>query len=92
VEAAAFADNNEGLCLDASTGVSIPSPKVTPRMKNDAYEEATRMILHIRELMHGMEQKAEFAAYLAQVRLRYKPKRNLMKLLDREGLGGRESC
>ena len=56
---------------------------IIARMKNDAYDEATRMILHIRELMHGMGQKAEFAAYLAQVRLRHKPKRNLMKLLDK---------
>lgn len=52
------------------------------RMKNDAYEEAIRMIRHIRTLMHGMGQQAGFAAYLAQVRLRHKPKRNLMKLLD----------
>ncbi len=56
---------------------------IIAQMKNPAYEEATRMICHIRELMHGMGQKAEFAAYLAQVRLRHKPKRNLMKLLDR---------
>lgn len=56
---------------------------VIARMKNDAYEEATRMILHIRELMHGMGEKVAFSAYLAQVRLRHKPKRNLMKLLER---------
>jgi tetratricopeptide (TPR) repeat protein len=55
---------------------------IIAQMKNDAYEEATQMIRHIRELMHGLGQKAEFAAYLAQVRLRHKPKRNLMKLLD----------
>lgn len=56
---------------------------IIARMKNDAYEEATRMILHIRELMHGMGQQVEFAAYFAQLRLRHKPKRNLMKLLDK---------
>jgi uncharacterized Zn finger protein len=55
---------------------------IIAQMKNPAYEEATKMIRHIRELMHGMGQKAEFAAYFAQVRLRHKPKRNLMKLLD----------
>lgn len=55
---------------------------IIAQMKNPAYEEATQMIRHIRELMHGMGQKAEFAAYFAQVRLRHKPKRNLMKLLD----------
>lgn len=52
------------------------------RKKNDAYEEAVGMIGKIRELMTGMEKKAEFAAYLAQLRVRHKPKRNLMKLLD----------
>jgi tetratricopeptide (TPR) repeat protein len=54
---------------------------IISRMKNDAYEEATRMLKHIRDLMGGMEQHAEFAAYLADVKLRHKPKRNLMKLL-----------
>lgn len=51
------------------------------RMKNDAYEEATRMVKHIGELMRGLGRHAEFAAYLADVKLRHKPKRNLMKLL-----------
>jgi len=51
------------------------------RMKNDAYEEATRMVKHIGELMRGLGKQAEFAAYLADVKLRHKPKRNLMKLL-----------
>ena len=55
---------------------------IIAQMKNPAYEEATLMIRHIRELMYSIGQKAEFAAYLAQVRLRHKPKRNLMKLLD----------
>ena len=51
------------------------------RMKNDAYEEATRMVKHIGELMRGLGKQAEFSAYLADVKLRHKPKRNLMKLL-----------
>jgi len=51
------------------------------RMKNDAYAEATRMVKHIGELMRGLGRQAEFAAYLADVKLRHKPKRNLMKLL-----------
>lgn len=55
---------------------------VIERKKNDAYEEAVRMIGKIRELMAGMGKKAAFAAYLAEVRLRHKPKRNLMKLLE----------
>lgn len=51
------------------------------RMKNDAYEEATQMVKHIGELMFGLGKQVEFAAYLADVKLRHKPKRNLMKLL-----------
>jgi uncharacterized Zn finger protein len=54
---------------------------IISRMKNDAYEEATRMVKHIGELMLGLGKQAEFTAYLADVKLRHKPKRNLMKLL-----------
>ena len=54
---------------------------IISRMKNDAYDEATRMVKHIGELMRGMGKQAEFTAYLADVKLRHKPKRNLMKLL-----------
>lgn len=56
---------------------------IISRMKNDAYEEATRMVQHIRDLMHGMEQQSEFTAYLTNLKLRHKPKRNLMKLLEK---------
>ncbi len=54
---------------------------IISRMKNDAYDEATRMVKHIGELMRGLGKQAEFSAYLADVKLRHKPKRNLMKLL-----------
>jgi hypothetical protein len=39
------------------------------------------MVKHIGELMRGLGKQAEFTAYLADVKLRHKPKRNLMKLL-----------
>lgn len=54
---------------------------IITRMNNGAYEEATRMVKHIRDLLGSMGRQAEFAAYLAEVKLRHKPKRNLMKLL-----------
>jgi len=54
---------------------------IIARMKNDAYEEATRMVKHIGELMRGLGKQAEFTSYLADLKLRHKPKRNLMKLL-----------
>jgi uncharacterized Zn finger protein len=56
---------------------------VIDRKKNDAYEEAVRMIAKIQELMEKQGEAKEFAAYLANVRLRHKPKRNLMKLLEK---------
>jgi len=39
------------------------------------------MVGHIGELMLGLGKQTEFAAYLAAVKSRHKPKRNLMKLL-----------
>ncbi|HSW64504.1 MAG TPA: hypothetical protein VLH56_14545 [Dissulfurispiraceae bacterium] len=48
---------------------------------NQAYDEAYRMVIKIRELMQRMEQSAEFSAYAEDLRARHKPKRNLMKLL-----------
>ena len=54
---------------------------IISRKNNDAYDDATRMVTHIRDLLQGMGQQAEFAAYLAELKLRHKPKRNLMKLL-----------
>jgi tetratricopeptide (TPR) repeat protein len=52
--------------------------------KNDeAYTEAFRMVGKIYELMGRLGKPAEFQSYLANLRLRHKPKRNLMKLLDK---------
>lgn len=54
---------------------------VIEQKNNYAYEEAYRMIIKIRELMERMGQSGEFLTYLADLRLRHKPKRNMMKLL-----------
>ena len=56
---------------------------VIERKKNDAYEEAARMIGKIQELMNVQGKAKEFKLYLADVRLRHKPKRNMMKLLEK---------
>lgn len=56
---------------------------VIERKKNDAYEEAAGMIGKIQELMNVQGKTEEFKLYLADVRLRHKPKRNLMKLLEK---------
>ncbi len=41
------------------------------------------MIGKVQELMNIQGKAKEFAAYLADIRLRHKPKRNLMKLLEK---------
>ena len=53
------------------------------RKNNDAYAEAIGLLRKVRELMVRLERKDEFTDYLAKVRMRHKPKRNFMKLLDR---------
>ena len=55
---------------------------VIERKKNDAYEEAVGMIGKVRELLEKQGKAKDFAAYLADLCLRHKPKRNLMKLLE----------
>ncbi len=49
---------------------------------NQAYEEATRLLIKICKLMHRLERRDEFFGYLQSIRTSYKRKRNLMKLLD----------
>ncbi len=49
---------------------------------NEAYKEATQLLLKINSLMSRLERKDEFFDYLGSIRKSYKRKRNLMKLLD----------
>jgi uncharacterized Zn finger protein len=56
---------------------------VIEQKNNEAYAEAFRMVGKIHELMGRLGKPAEFQSYLANLRLRHKPKRNLMKLLDK---------
>jgi tetratricopeptide (TPR) repeat protein len=53
------------------------------RKTNHDYAEAAALVKRIRELLNGLDRKADFATYLTQVRLRHRPKRNFMKALDR---------
>jgi uncharacterized Zn finger protein len=50
--------------------------------KNDAYADAVKMLKKIRVWMKSAGQEREFATYYAGLKLRHKPKRNLMKLLE----------
>jgi uncharacterized Zn finger protein len=56
---------------------------VIEQKNNVAYAEAFRIIGKIHELMGRLGKPAEFHSYLANLRLRHKPKRNMMKLLDK---------
>ena len=56
---------------------------VIEQKNNVAYAEALRMISKIHELMGRLGKPEEFQSYLANLRLRHKPKRNLMKLIEK---------
>ena len=53
------------------------------RKNNDAYRETIGLIRKVRDLMARLGRESEFARYVESVRAAHKPKRNLMKLLDR---------
>ena len=55
---------------------------ILKRSNNSAYEESVNLIRKIRELMIRQRRENEFDDYLAALRIEYKRKRNLMKLLD----------
>jgi uncharacterized Zn finger protein len=52
---------------------------------NDAYRAAVDRLSHIATLMTAAGQPDSFGPYVAEVRRRHKPKRNLMKLFDQRG-------
>jgi uncharacterized Zn finger protein len=65
--------------------LAIYQARVDPtiaRAKNDAYKEARRYVIEVRGLLAALGREGEFASYLADLRVRHRRKRNLMKLLD----------
>jgi len=54
------------------------------RKNNDAYQEATTHLKKIHGLMKILNRQEEFTDYLLSLRVTHKPKRNFMKLLDRQ--------
>jgi hypothetical protein len=50
---------------------------------NQAYEDAIKMIKKIQSLMTRLGKTQAFADYVSELRVKYKPKRNFIKLLDR---------
>lgn len=50
--------------------------------RNDAYAEAAAVMRAVRDLLKTLGREREFGAWLAEVRLAHRAKRNFMKLLD----------
>ena len=54
------------------------------RKNNDAYQEATTHLKKIHGLMNILNRQEKFTDYILSLRVTHKPKRNFMKLLDKE--------
>lgn len=57
-------------------------PSIVAQTNNAAYAEAIKLIRKTGGLMKAQRQSAQFGTYLAELRVRFKPKRNFIKLLD----------
>lgn len=57
-------------------------PSVVGQTNNHAYDDAIRLLRRVGELMKAQSQTTQFRAYLSELRVSCKPKRNFIKLLD----------
>lgn len=57
-------------------------PPIVEQTNNRAYADAIKLIRRIGTLMKTQRQSAQFGDYLIELRARFKPKRNFIKLLD----------
>ncbi|MEF8701110.1 MAG: SWIM zinc finger family protein [Candidatus Accumulibacter sp. UW20] len=57
-------------------------PMIVNETKNSAYYEGIQLIRQIGALMKTLNRSRQFADYLAELRVQFKPKRNFIKLLD----------
>ena len=73
--------NSELRDLNASPA-SIAATRVTFATDNNAYAEAIVLVRRIKKLMAESGDGTEFQRYLDTLRADFKPKRNLMKMLD----------
>jgi len=55
---------------------------IVEQTNNAAYAEAIKLIRKVGGLMKTLNQSRQFGDYLAELRVRFKPKRNFIKLLD----------
>jgi len=57
-------------------------PAIVEQTNHAAYAEAITLVRRVESILNGPERKREFMDYLAELRSRFKPKRNFIKLLD----------
>jgi len=57
-------------------------PPIVEQTNNAAYDQAIKLIRKVGGLMKTQIQLPQFGDYLAELRVRFKPKRNFIKLLD----------
>jgi uncharacterized Zn finger protein len=72
--------------MHPADAVSVYEARMEPTLQeknNDAYREAVRLLRKIRLLMRRLGREADFASYLASLRVAHKPKRNFIAMLDR---------
>lgn len=60
-------------------------PPIVEQTNNTAYADAVKLIRKIDGIMSTQKRNREFGDYLAELRVRFKPKRNFIKLLDGVG-------
>lgn len=72
---------------DALTLYRQVIPNIVDQTNNSAYADAVKLIRRIGGIMIARNRNREFGDYLIELRVRFKPKRNFIKLLD--GLDGR---
>jgi len=60
-------------------------PSIVDQTNNTAYADAVMLIRQIGEIMNAQKRNREFGDYLAELHVRFKPKRNFIKLLNEVG-------
>jgi uncharacterized Zn finger protein len=60
-------------------------PSIVDQTNNTAYADAVKLIRKVGEIMNAQKRNREFGDYLAELRVRFKPKRNFIKLLNEVG-------
>jgi uncharacterized Zn finger protein len=61
-------------------------PVIIEQTNNTAYADAVKLIRKVGVIMNAQERNRDFGYYLAELRMRFKPKRNFIKLLDGIGI------